>query len=76
MAAAYAEDGQWDKAIEWSKKAVELGHDDPETAEQLQKELANYEEKKPWREKMENQDEPPQKADGKDKTPPGDAAAK
>jgi tetratricopeptide (TPR) repeat protein len=75
LAAAYAENGQWDKAVEWSKKAVELEHEDAETAEQLKKELANYEEKKPWREKMDHQDEQP-KPDEKGDNQADDAAAK
>ncbi len=51
LAASYAESGEWDKAIEWSKKAVELGGE--QIDEQLQKELASYEQKKPWRERQE-----------------------
>ena len=64
LAAAYAESGDFDKATEWSKKAVQLGSDDPETNEQLKKELASYGEKKPWREKQETKDEddPPKAA--------------
>lgn len=53
LAAGYAEDGQWEKAIEWSTKAVELGADDDETGDQLKKELESYKQKKPWREKQE-----------------------
>lgn len=46
LAAAHAELGDFTKAVEWSKKAVELGKDQP----QLSKELASYEKGKPWRE--------------------------
>jgi tetratricopeptide (TPR) repeat protein len=48
LAAGYAETGDFDNAITWSKKAVELGEDP--TKEQLAKELESYEHKKPWRE--------------------------
>jgi tetratricopeptide (TPR) repeat protein len=48
LAAAYAESGDFAKAIEWSKKAVELGS--KELQEPLKKELASYEAGKPWRE--------------------------
>ncbi len=48
LAAGYAETGDFDSAIDWSKKAVELGSD--ELKGQLQKELESYEAKKPWRE--------------------------
>jgi tetratricopeptide (TPR) repeat protein len=51
LAAAYAESGQWDEAVKWSKKAVELGGEGID--EQLKKELASYEQKKPWRERQE-----------------------
>jgi tetratricopeptide (TPR) repeat protein len=56
LAAAYAETGQWDEAVKWSKKAVELGDDDL-IKDQLKKELASYEAKKPWRERQEMKDE-------------------
>lgn len=49
LAAAYAETGDFDTAIKWSKKAVELGGDE---TEQLAKELESYREKKPWRERQ------------------------
>jgi tetratricopeptide (TPR) repeat protein len=51
LAASYAESGAWDEAIKWSKKAVEIGGE--EIDDQLKKELASYEQKKPWREKQE-----------------------
>jgi tetratricopeptide (TPR) repeat protein len=57
LAAAYAELGQFDKAIEWSTKAVELGaKEETEQLEQLKEELKSYQEKKPWREKKETQE--------------------
>jgi tetratricopeptide (TPR) repeat protein len=48
LAAGYAEAGEWDKAVEWSQKAYDLGEGD--IKEQLAKELESYKEKKPWRE--------------------------
>ena len=48
LAAAHAELGDFDKAKEWAKKAVDL--DDEENAEQIAQELASYEAGKPWRE--------------------------
>lgn len=50
LAAAYAETGDFETAIKWSKKAVEMGSDDEEVDEQLENELKSYQEKKPWRE--------------------------
>lgn len=60
LAAAYAEAGKWDEAVEWSTKAVEM-RSRPETQEQLEGELKSYKEKKPWRElqvETETQEEP------------------
>jgi tetratricopeptide (TPR) repeat protein len=52
LAAAYAETGDFDKAVEYAKKAVELGEkEESEQIDQLRDELKSYEEKKPWREK-------------------------
>ncbi|HTN76142.1 MAG TPA: tetratricopeptide repeat protein, partial [Pirellulaceae bacterium] len=54
LASAYAESGDWENAVKWSTKAVELGSEgDKEIGEQLQKELDGYKEKKPFREKQE-----------------------
>ncbi|QEG33661.1 tetratricopeptide repeat protein [Bythopirellula goksoeyrii] len=50
LAASFAESGNFDTAIEWSQKAVNM--DDPENDEQLQKELASYQKKQPWRERQ------------------------
>lgn len=54
LAAGYAETGDFDKAIEWSTKAVETGPGS--IREQLQQELDSYKEKKPWREMQETED--------------------
>jgi tetratricopeptide (TPR) repeat protein len=56
LASAYAEMGDFETAIKWSTKAVELG--EGEVKEQLQAELKSYEEKKPWREKQETKEKP------------------
>jgi tetratricopeptide (TPR) repeat protein len=53
LASGYAEKGDWENAIKWSSKAVELGAKEKDVSEQLQKELDSYKEKKPWREKQE-----------------------
>lgn len=50
LAAAYAETRDFKNAIKWSKKAVEIG--DESQKEELGKELASYEEGKPWREQQ------------------------
>ena len=51
LAAGYAESGDFDTAIEWSTKAVEMGQG--EMKEQLREELESYQIKKPWREQQE-----------------------
>lgn len=57
LAAAYAETGDFEKAIEFSTKAVELGSkDENEQLDQLKEELKSYQEKKPWREKKETEE--------------------
>ena len=57
LAAGYAESGNFEDAIKWSEKAVELGTSEPnDQIDQLQKELESYREKKPWREKQEVQE--------------------
>ena len=53
LAAGYAEKGDFETAKKWSAKAVELGAKDEEVDQQLKKELESYENKKPWREKQE-----------------------
>ena len=50
LGAAYAETGDFETAIKWSTKAVELGSEDQQ--EPLQKELKSYKEGKPVRERM------------------------
>ena len=51
LAAAYAETGDFDKAVEWSTKSVELGQEKlKDQLEQLQSELDSYKQKKPFRE--------------------------
>jgi tetratricopeptide (TPR) repeat protein len=52
LAAAYAETGDFETAVKWSRKAVELGTPEGEVDEQLQNELKSYLEKKPWRERQ------------------------
>jgi tetratricopeptide (TPR) repeat protein len=60
LAAAYAETGDFDTAKDWSQKAVALGEkDDKDILDQLRKELASYEAKQPWREKIESKEASP-----------------
>jgi tetratricopeptide (TPR) repeat protein len=54
LAAGYAESGDFEEAVKWSSRAVELGtKENHEQLEQLENELKSYQEKKPWREKQE-----------------------
>jgi tetratricopeptide (TPR) repeat protein len=65
LAAAHAELGDFEKAREWSEKAVQLGEEEAKEEEepgpaaeqlvQLKAELASYKEGKPWREQQEKQ---------------------
>jgi tetratricopeptide (TPR) repeat protein len=53
LAAGYAETGNFEKAREFSEKAVETSGEEGDIREQLEKELDSYREEKPWREKQE-----------------------
>ena len=57
LASAYAETGDFETAIKWSKKAVELEKGD--TRKQLMEELEYYNQKKPWRERQEAEEKKP-----------------
>ena len=59
LAAACAETGDYESAIKWSAKAVELGQDDPQLP-QLKEELASYQAGKPVRELKEEEEKQPQ----------------
>jgi tetratricopeptide (TPR) repeat protein len=58
LAAAYAETGDFEDARKWSQKAVDLNKDnkedkdDDEMTVELARELASYQENKPWRERQ------------------------
>jgi len=57
LAAGYAETGDFEQAIKWSTKAVELGREtEHNQVEQLEEELESYKESKPWREKQETEE--------------------
>jgi tetratricopeptide (TPR) repeat protein len=60
LASGYAESGDWENALKWSEKALEVG--EGEVREQLAKELESYKEKKPWREKQDVKEKPESKA--------------
>ena len=59
LAAAYAEIGDFDTAIKWSSKAVEISPEDIQ--DQLKDELKSYKKGKPWRELKEDEEGPPVK---------------
>jgi len=60
LAAACAELGDFDSALKWSQKAIEIGRDDQKEA--LRKELESYKARKPFRElKNEDKDRGPAK---------------
>ena len=60
LASGYAEAGDFENAIKWSTKAVELATKNPsrnDQVEDLRKELESYKKKKPWRELQEDKDD-------------------
>lgn len=66
LAAGYAEKGDFETALKWSAKAVELGVGS-ENHEQLKQEFESYKQKKPWREQQETEEKKGQnKSDDKD----------
>jgi tetratricopeptide (TPR) repeat protein len=51
LGAAYAETGDFEKALEFARKAVEVGEQEQSrTLDNLKREVQSYEDKKPWRE--------------------------
>ena len=56
LASGYAEKGDFETALKWSAKAVELSQG--ESKDQLKKELESYQQKKPWRERQETAEKP------------------
>ncbi len=65
LASAYAETGDFEKARQWSGKAVELGTaEDNEQLDQLKKELESYKENKPWREEQKTEENKKQRVKG------------
>ena len=63
LAAAYAETGDFEAALKWSSKAVEMG--DKEHDDALKKELESYKAKKPWRELLSEEKPVEKKSTGK-----------
>ena len=50
LAAAYAENGDFENARKWSQKSIELSEkEDKENADHYREEMASYQENKPWR---------------------------
>ncbi len=74
LAASYAELGEWEDAIKWSQKSVELG--DPATVVQLTQELESYQQKKPWREAMPPELSAPSESSTPPATPANESTAK
>lgn len=68
LGAAYAETGDFETAKKWSRKAIELGRKDQK--EDLKKELASYEQRKPWREMQQTKEKPDPKPETKPKPKP------
>ena len=65
LAAGYAETGDFEKAREWSQKAVDLGKEEEiEQLEQLQKELDSYKKDAPWREEQKTEENKKQRVKG------------
>lgn len=64
LASAHAETGDFDQALEWINKALELAEkEDSTNLEDIKKEKASYEEKKPWRELEQTEDVPLKEGD-------------
>ncbi|MFK7767620.1 MAG: tetratricopeptide repeat protein [Mariniblastus sp.] len=76
LASGYAESGDFDKAIEWLEKAIEINRVEGEEAkdktrtdkqrESLGKELESYKNEKPWRELQDVENEAKEKSKKKD----------
>lgn len=57
LAAAYAELGQFDKAVEWSRKSVDLAEkEDEDRLDDLKRELEAFQRNEPWREVLSEAD--------------------
>lgn len=72
LAASYAETGDFDKAIEWTQKAIDLDKAENEGANEadLKNELASYQAKKPFRELQQLDEAEEEKAEEENFTPP------
>jgi len=58
LAAGYAEAGDFESALKYSRQSVETSDPEAGVREQLESELASYEKKQPWRERQEVEEQP------------------
>ncbi len=65
LAAAYAETGDFQSAVKWARKAVELADDS--IRDHVDKELKSYEKKQPWREQKDAKPAKPKAGKSTDK---------
>ncbi|MEM6366035.1 MAG: tetratricopeptide repeat protein [Planctomycetota bacterium] len=57
LAAGYAEVGDFENAVKWSQKAVDLGRaEDNSQIQQLEEELESYRKNEPWREEQDTEE--------------------
>ena len=76
LAAAYAENGDFESARSWAQKAVELGEkENHESLESLKKELESYKNDQPWRETPETTEEVDETENAAEDNNDGDANA-
>jgi tetratricopeptide (TPR) repeat protein len=77
LAASYAETGDFDKAIEWTQKAIEVDKAEHEAIHEadLKNELASYQAKKPFRELQQPEESDDEKLEDEAFAPPSTTPA-